>query len=461
MYYQHFGLSGPPFQFTPSPRLLYLSRAHREGLAALEWGLKEPSGFTSLIGEAGTGKTTLICSLLAREHRWVRIAYVSNPKLSFEELLKVILDQLPVRIAEPGKLGLIQALNELLSRLNEQERVAIIIDEAQDLSDEVLEELRLLSNFERYERKLLQIILVGQPELERRLSQPHLRQLNQRIGARARLEPLDQREIREYIEYRLNANNGSLEKIFSPAALRLIARESNGIPRQINLLCHNAMLVAYASGSKQVDIKAARRALKECAQALTGKKQTTNMADAWARIVGASKPRLRLAAALSGLALLGGLTTYYWQKLQADAALVKPSHSEAQERRPFVLENVKANPAYATPALREDRLEVTPIIMPSEPSATRSGSLPTREVTTYIVKDGDGNAPAADRTTEEKRKVVVRRGDTLANIAARYLGSKDELDRLVKANPQIKDPNRLYPGDTIYLPAPFSTSSRE
>ena len=139
MYYQHFGLSGPPFQFTPSPHLLYMSKAHREGLAALEWGLKEPSGFTVLVGEAGTGKTTLICSMIAREHAWVRLAYAGNPRLSFEELLTVLVEQLPVTPSRPGKLGLIQALNELLSRLNEQERVAIIIDEAQDLTDATLE----------------------------------------------------------------------------------------------------------------------------------------------------------------------------------------------------------------------------------------------------------------------------------------------------------------------------------
>jgi type II secretory pathway predicted ATPase ExeA len=469
MYYQYFGLSDPPFQFTPSPHLLYMSKAHREGLAALEWGLKEPSGFTVLVGEAGTGKTTLICSLIAREHRWVRMAYAANPRLSFEELLTVIVEQLPVAPSKPGKLGLIQALNELLAQLNEQERVAIIIDEAQDLSDETLEELRLLSNFELPERKLLQIILVGQPELLRRLAEPRLRQINQRIGARAVLEPLETFEAYEYIDYRLQSSHGSAEKIFSPAALRLIVRESAGIPRQINMLCHNAMLTAYAARSKRVEIKAARAALAECEQALLRRSQGGALATAGRRLLRLSRRSARLALPLIAIAVLSAFATYLWQahQVRADAFMVKPTRlvesANKSGRANFAAKTVLVENMNLPPSPK-DVITVTPIMMPpSFASAGETGAVAespagdshmkpviatTRRASAF---DAGQSAPVRER------RIVVRRGDTLGAIAARYLGSRDEVPRLLEANPAITNPDHIYPGETIRIPASLSS----
>ena len=271
MYYRHFRLTGPPFEALAGPEALYLSRAHRESLAALEWGLlHEPSGFTTLTGETGTGKTTLVSSILARNFAQLRAAYVINPKLSFEDILRVILGQFGIPCVEPGKLDRIEALVGFLGARMPNERLAIIVDEAQDLSDDSLEELRLLSNYGQRIGKYLQLVLVGQPELGLRLKSPSLRQFNQRVAARSVLSRLSFAEAHEYVGYRLRARDGRSRDIFDSDALDYLLRHSAGIPRQINVLCHNAMLLAYSAGAPLVDLKAARAAVADHGESLLG-----------------------------------------------------------------------------------------------------------------------------------------------------------------------------------------------
>jgi general secretion pathway protein A len=264
VYYQHFGLNGPPFQFTPSPAMVYMSQTHREGMAALEWGLMhESSGFSVLAGESGTRKTTLIASLLSRQYQRLHLAYVTNPRLEIGDVLRLILTQLGVETAGLSKGAMLDALGTFLGGLRPTERVAVIFDEAQGLSDDALEELRLLSNYGRPGENQLQLILAGQPELLRRLMAPSLRQFNERIGARTLLVPLDTSETLEYIDYRLRAKGGTSVRIFKQKALNYIVAASAGIPRRVNVLCHNAMLLAYAEGAKVVTLKMAKAAVAE------------------------------------------------------------------------------------------------------------------------------------------------------------------------------------------------------
>jgi general secretion pathway protein A len=244
-FYRHFNLNRSPFEMVGQPNSLYLSKAHREGMAALEWGLlHEPGSFTLLMGDVGTGKTTLINAVLSRRFDLTRIAYIMDPKLGFEEMLRVILERLGYLPSAVTKLDLLKKFEWVFGQLRPRERIAIIIDEAQALSDETLEELRLFSNYGRDSKGHLEILLVGQPELLTRLMAPSLLQFHQRIGARAVLNRLQRDEAYEYIDHKLRDAGGKANKIFAKNALEEIVGHSQGIPRQLNLLCNNALIRA-------------------------------------------------------------------------------------------------------------------------------------------------------------------------------------------------------------------------
>jgi general secretion pathway protein A len=264
MYHHHFGLNGPPFQFTPAPGALYLSRTHREALAALEWGLfHEPSGFTVLTGESGVGKTTLIHAVLAQRYRNLRAALLNNPGLDFPQMMEVVMSQLAPGRSGRSCLDAAEGFAELLDHLVPGERVAIVIDEAHELSDNALEGLRLLSDADTFTERRIQIIFVGQPRLLARLARPEMRSLNQRIGARAMLSPLSPAEVREYIDCRLRAKGGTASAIFAPAALSYLVARSEGIPRRVNVLGHNSMLQGYAAASKKVSVALVKNVVDE------------------------------------------------------------------------------------------------------------------------------------------------------------------------------------------------------
>ena len=264
MHHQHFNLSAEPFSLTPDPAFLFLSNQHREAMAAVQYGLLQGRGFITLIGEVGTGKTTVLYSVLSQLGPSVATAYVSYAAQEFDDLLAVALTD----FGEPPVSGasrrtLLEDLRRiLLARDAAGQRAALVIDEAQSLPDSTFEELRLLSNFETYTHKLLQIVLVGQPELHDRLQQHNLRQLRQRVSVRATIAPLDPAEMRAYIQHRL-ARAGGDETLFQPAALRALIKHAGGIPRQANILCHNALLFAFGRGEAAVSLATAREAIDE------------------------------------------------------------------------------------------------------------------------------------------------------------------------------------------------------
>lgn len=266
MYHSFFGLLEPPFSITPDPRYLFLSARHAEALAHLVYGVSEAGGFIQLTGEVGTGKTTVVRSLLARDLPGVEIALVLNPRLNVKEFLQTLCQELKIRLT-PARRGSIKALMDiiaerLLSAHAEGRRVALLIDEAHLLDREVLEQVRLLTNIETPTRKLLQIILIGQPELRDLLARQDLRQVAQRITGRHHLQALSADETAAYVRHRLQVA-GATTDIFTPRALAALHRASAGLPRLINVVADRALLGAYAREQRTVDAAMVRRAAAE------------------------------------------------------------------------------------------------------------------------------------------------------------------------------------------------------
>jgi general secretion pathway protein A len=266
MYTRHFTLTEKPFAITPDPRYLYLSERHADALAHLLYGINEAGGFIQLTGEVGTGKTTLVRALLERMPGHTDVAVVLNPRISPLELLQSLCQELHVEVSESSASSikaLVDLLNErLLSAHASGRRVVIIMDEAQNLSAETLEQVRLLTNLETATRKLLQIILIGQPELRDVLGRSELRQLAQRITGRFHLAPLSRNGTAMYIKHRLRIA-GSTGELFTLAALHEVHRISKGIPRVINVVCDRALLGAYTEDAHRVDAALVRRAAGE------------------------------------------------------------------------------------------------------------------------------------------------------------------------------------------------------
>lgn len=264
MYLEHFGLREPPFNITPDPRFLFLSASHREAMDAVLYGVTERKGFIELIGEVGCGKTTVCRAALRRLEPPTQTAMVLNPSISATQLIRAILADLGVVPVSQRRLDLIEQLNVfLLDRAAQNVNVAIIIDEAQTLASDVMEQVRLLSNLETDEQKLMQIVLVGQPELDRRLAEPPMRQLRQRIMVKAELRPLNVEDTAAYIEHRLAVAGAPAGLGFEPAAVELVHARAGGVPRLINKICDRALLAAYSRGASRAEESDVRSAVRE------------------------------------------------------------------------------------------------------------------------------------------------------------------------------------------------------
>jgi general secretion pathway protein A len=262
MYLKFFGLAEKPFELTPNPKFLFQTPGHREALAQLIYGVQEQKGFMLMTGEVGTGKTTLLRTLVNRLNGRAECAFVMNSTLPFDELLEYALTDLGVTDRGGSRAQRLIALNRFLIGQHRNERQTIlIIDEAQNLVIETLEQIRLLSNFETGSGKLLQIILAGQPELHAKLQLPQLRQLKQRIGLRCRLQPLAEDEVEQYIVNHFRIASGHARHPFTPAAIRRIAQYSDGIPRVVNMICDHCLLIGYANQTRQIDADTVRRAV--------------------------------------------------------------------------------------------------------------------------------------------------------------------------------------------------------
>lgn len=263
MYNDFYGFKQAPFNITPDPRFLFFGERHREAFDHLLFGVRERKGFIQITGEVGAGKTTLCRAFLETLPGRYKTALILNPKMTGTQLLRTILEELGL---EPffDRASCQTALNEfLLAQVQEGSDVVLIIDEAQELSLALLEEIRLLSNLETDQQKLLQIVLVGQPELRKTLDADNLRQLRQRITVRYHISPLSLEETRYYIQHRLQVAGANGRPTFSPWAIRTIQRYSRGIPRLINAVCDKTLLCGYVDDTGELTARHVRRAVRE------------------------------------------------------------------------------------------------------------------------------------------------------------------------------------------------------
>jgi general secretion pathway protein A len=474
VYRAFFGFREKPFNLTPDPKFLYLNASYREALAALHYGVGDRKGFVSLIGEAGTGKTTLLRRLLSELPRETRSVLVINPAIGFEEMLRFILSDLG-RAPAPGasKLDMLEALNaELLDTLARGGNVVVLIDEAQDLTIPVLEELRLLSNLETAKEKILQLVLAGQPEFDGLLARPEIRQLRQRISVRARLRPLVRSEVKAYVGARIAAAGGDVRGLFTPGALFRLWWFSSGVPRLINAACDDALVTAYARGKRTIGWREIGEAMRDL------RRQVTWAPRRFGRVF-----MLLVAAAIGAGTVLGGLVI-----MRGDMPwLSRLVGSPVPAATPTAIPSATATEAEATPVAAETApapgvgaapQETMPDgsvgSLTADAAASPSVALETASATPEATPpDAPTVSPQEGALSEltpvhpdnrhvaDDLRIRVSEGDTLIDLAAHYYGNGGPrvLAAIKAANPWLDNPNVILTGQILRLPPPRLSDS--
>ena len=432
MYTTFYHFSEKPFNLTPDPKFLYLTPSHREALASMLYGINERKGFIAITGEVGIGKTTLIYTLLGNLNEKVKTAFVYHTSASFDQLLSYILMDLNITVDTQDKVALLAKLNEYLTHsISQDETLAIIIDEAQNLPNTVLEELRLLSNLETSKQKLLQILLVGQPELADKLNSQDLRQLKQRISIRRKMNPLTPKEREEYINHRLEIAGSCSKNVFSADAIAAICEHSEGIPRVINIICDNALLIGYSHSQKKITKKIINEVIADLNYRMDAAPAFQSTAPP---VAGKKKafPRKTLGFFISSLVLLIAL-----------ALIALTNQKDLNERTSP--ENV-VDLTTTVPHQKETVAVPPPAITTNQPvqtDLTQQAPLPEK--------------PSAKEYPSEakiKKTTLLKAGGTLYTIALNNykMANPTIYDLILKANPDITDIRKISDNQEILLP---------
>jgi type II secretory pathway predicted ATPase ExeA/LysM repeat protein len=430
-----------PFGVTPDPNYLYLSPGHREALASLVYGIETGRGFLSLVAEPGMGKTTLLFQLLQRWRGYVHSAFLFQTQCSSREFIRYLLTDLGLRSDGEDIVRMHSELNQFLFREQLAGRqVVVFIDEAQNLSDAVLETVRLLSDFEATDKKLIQIVLAGQPKLEKRLSHLGLAQLRQRITIQARLDALPPTEVIRYIIHRLHVAGHPGAGLFTPGAFELIAEHSRGIPRVINNLCFNALSLGCALQSEQITCELIRRTAAELSLGPRPRPHPAPSAPPVSRLTRGPRPSLeslyswcrdhlikhRIFRTAAASAVAGSLAIYLGMHSGSGT-----TQSASETHR--IIASAQKAPESESPPARTASGNFEAVSKPDEPQTGRGEG--SHDFFTYVVKPED----------------------TLRDLCMSTVGRYDNvvLTEIQKLNPQLRDPNHLEVGQEIHFPVNY------
>ena len=490
MFLNFYGLREQPFGVTPDPRYLYLGASHREALASLFYGIKMGRGILAVVAQPGMGKTTLLFRFLEHLRRSARTAFLFQTQCDSCELLRYLLADLGIDARGQDFVGMHEQLNELLLReASAGRRVVLVIDEAQNLDDRVLETARLLSDFETPREKLLQIVLVGQTQLAEKLERPELAQLRQRIDGLARLQPFSAGDVANYIEHRLRVAGYQGGRLFRPAAVENIARISRGIPRNINNLCFNALSLGCAHHRKQIDADLVREAAADLDLGPLANQrrlepipvvQTVPAAPASPVLVPGTrvpifraperKPRLGRVAVFASVLVLGLLAAgldrddirtaaAQTRRTIVAAAASLSSHPSTLSTDPAgttaVTEQGLAAPALTKP----DAAVATPTPASTDSDGTSLNNAPSspalaEQAGEQAISRIERTAPRQGESSGETATVIVQPHDDLRKICLQYFGSYSAqlLSKISQLNPELTDPDHLAIGQRIVLP---------
>lgn len=445
MIQDHYQLNDQPFGTTPDSRFLFASETHREALATLLYGIEAGRGFMALIAKPGMGKTTLLFRSLTQLRERGRTVFLFQTISTPLDFLRTLLADLGVEDLQGGMFELQSKLNQILvEQRAKSERLVVVIDETQNLDDSVLELVRMLSNFETPNEKLMQIVLSGQPQLAQKLASPNLVQLRQRISVIAHLRPLTVDDTKQYIEHRLEvAGYKGDQPLFTPAAVELIARHSEGIPRNINNLCFNSMSIGAALKAKQIDVDVVREVIADLdldlLKELTSEVRTPVVKEL-PPPVSRSSPKVlkwvaRTALASCALIALSGMT------IRRDGN----SRVFAEGSAPHLISRPQLQPALARQNTNSAPVQNVPPIA-SKPTMPSSASL---------------LIPQLKR--DDQNRILVPVGMTLSKICSDTLPTCDakELNEIQRLNPWLTNPNHLESGRKIRLPTPDDSPENE
>ncbi len=457
MYLDHFSLAEEPFSVTSDPRFLFLSDSHEEALAHLLYCVEYRKGFAAITGEIGTGKTTLLNTLISRlDEQKYSVAFVYQSAADTVELMRYVFQDLGLDERFEDRTSYLNCFNQYLLAESEAGReVVLVIDEGQNLGREVLEDLRLISNFETTSKKLVQIILAGQSELGQKLRQPELRQLNQRIAIQYCLQPLSAEETDSYIQHRIKVAGGSRVDIFKPKALKTIHAATGGVPRLINQVCDAAMLRAAIAHKQVIGPDHVQNVIKEDFQFRGEVAESQDfLRSGQLRALDGKPPWVKWAM---GVAFLIVAASAGWIGARLGQGPPQVTDLDTRKGSPEIVQQPLRSPAFSDTVRHEapgslQAASEEPGRLAGNQSVVRSA--PQETASPAIAETASAEAEPRSIARTETDWITIRENDTLVKIARRHYGRADwdVVMKIWKANPQVTNPNVIRVGDRLRMP---------